>query len=515
MPTPYGTIICLDPETGKELWSYKLEHSRPAGRAVAYWPGDKRTPASILFGTGDGRLYSLNAETGKPTAGFGIKGSVDIKTGVLNGFPHAQFDITSPVTIYKDLAFTGGQVQEAPGPGASGDTRAWDVHTGKLVWRFHSVPHPGEGGNNTWPGTSWKNRSGTNVWGFMSLDLERGLLFLPYGSPSSDFYGADRKGMDLFGNSLVALHADTGKLAWYFQTVHHDIWDYDTAANPMVLFDLQIKGQMRHALASMGKTGWIYILDRRTGVPILGIPERKVPQEASQHTWPTQPIPNGDPFAAQCANKAQWSKWKAPDGKPAKIGCIFTPYNGRQYTVFAPTALGGTDWPPSSYSSKTGYMYVCSKDSSGAWKALPPVKAGGLKPLGNFFQIEGLFQPKGSPGLKPIGKVVAMNMRTNKRVWSVAFAPGDMCYSGVMSTAGGLVFVGRNNGQLQAYDDQTGKLLWSSPKLLASVAAPPMTYTVNDKQYVAVYAGGNGIAAGSATAKVKYGSDLYTFALPS
>jgi alcohol dehydrogenase (cytochrome c) len=183
--------------------------------------------------------------------------------------------------------------------------------------------------------------------------------------------------------------------------------------------------------------------------------------------------------------------------------------------VFAPTALGGTDWPPSSYSSKTGYMYVCSKDSSGAWKALPPVKAGQLKPLGNFFQIEGLFQPKGSPGLKPLGRVVAMNMRTNKRVWSVPFTPGDMCYSGVMSTAGGLVFVGRNNGQLQAYDDQTGKLLWSSPKLLASVAAPPMTYTVNDKQYVAVYAGGNGISAGSATAKVRYGSDLYTFALPS
>ncbi|MGH9551188.1 MAG: PQQ-binding-like beta-propeller repeat protein, partial [Terriglobales bacterium] len=188
MPTPYSTVICLDPETGNEIWSYKLDHSRPAGRGVAYWPGDKRTPASILFGTGDGRLFSLNAETGKPTVGFGVKGAVNIKTGVLNGFPHAQFAVTSPVTVYKNLVFTGGQVQEAPAAGASGDTRAWDVHTGKLVWQFHSVPHAGEVGNDTWPGASWRNRSGANVWGFMSVDVERGLLFLPHGSPSSDFY---------------------------------------------------------------------------------------------------------------------------------------------------------------------------------------------------------------------------------------------------------------------------------------------------------------------------------------
>jgi glucose dehydrogenase len=240
LPTPYGTVIALEPETGKELWSFKMDHGRPAGRGVAYWPGDAKTPPSILFGTSDGRLFSLNAETGKPTTGFGENGAVDIKTDILNGFPNAQFDITSPVTIYKDLAITGGQLQEAPGPGASGDTRAWDVHTGKLVWQFHSVPHPGETGNETWPGTSWKNRSGTNVWGFTSIDLERGLIFLPYGSPSSDFYGADRKGKDLFGNSLVALNADTGKLMWYFQTVHHDTWDYDLESAP-VLMDITQK----------------------------------------------------------------------------------------------------------------------------------------------------------------------------------------------------------------------------------------------------------------------------------
>jgi glucose dehydrogenase len=141
--------------------------------------------------------------------------------------------------------------------------------------------------------------------------------------------------------------------------------------------------------------------------------------------------------------------------------------------------------------------------------------AGKLKPLGNFFQVDGLFQPPGSPGKLAVGKVVAMNMSNNRRAWTVTFSPGDMCYSGILSTGGGLVFVGRNDGRFQAYDSGTGKLKWSSPKLVASVAAPPMTYTVDGKQYVAVYAGGNGIAAGSATAKVKYGSDLYVFALPS
>ena len=179
MPTPYGTVIALEPETGRELWSYKLDHGRPAGRGVAYWHGDAKTPASILFGTSDGRLLSLNAETGKPTAGFGVNGAVEIKSDILNGFPNAQFNVTSPVTIYKDLAMVGGQVQESPAAGASGDMRAWDVHSGKQVWRFHSVPYPGEVGNDTWPGERWKNRSGTNVWGLMSVDLERGLLIFP------------------------------------------------------------------------------------------------------------------------------------------------------------------------------------------------------------------------------------------------------------------------------------------------------------------------------------------------
>jgi quinohemoprotein ethanol dehydrogenase len=499
MPDSKGNVFAFDAVTGERLWYYKPKYPKnfasglPTSRGVVIGDG------KVFMAQTDGNIVGLDQGTGR----------VAWKTHA--GNYKLGYFFTSPPTYYNGMLIIG---QSGGDFGARCQVLGLDAKTGKIKWRFNVIPVGKDLGANTWP----KKRAylgGGAIWAPLTVDPALGLVYVGVGNPVPYNGNVRGAGKELFTESVVALHVDSGKYAWHFQEVHHDIWDYDTAATPLVLFDLKIKGQDRKALASMGKTGWVYILDRRTGVPILGIPEKKVPQEPSQHTWPTQPIPNGEPFAAQCANKALWSKWKAPDGKPVKIGCAFTPYNDKHYTVFAPTALGGTDWPPSSYSSKTGYMYICSKDSSGAWKALPPVKAGGLKPLGNFFQIEGLFQPKGSPGLKPLGKVVAMNMRTNKRVWSAAFSPGDMCYSGIMSTAGGLVFVGRNDGHLQAYDDFTGKLLWTSPKLIASVGAPPMTYTVNDKQYVAVYAGGNGIEAGSATAKIKYGSDLYTFALPS
>ena len=389
---------------------------------------------------------------------------------------------------------------------------AIDGKTGRIKWTFNVIPTGKQKGAETWP----KKRAylgGGAVWAPLVVDPALGLVYVGVGNPVPYNGSVRGKGKELFTESVVALNMNTGQYRWHYQTVHHDIWDYDTAANPLVAFDLTIKGTERKAIASMGKTGWVYLLDRRNGQPILGIPEKKVPQSPVQHTWPTQPIPVGEPFAAQCP-PATWKNWKAPDGKKVKIGCLFTPYNGKQYTAFAPAALGGVDWPPSSYSPRTGYMYVCSKDSSAAWKALPAKEAGKLKPLGNFFQIEGLAAQKGSPAQHSQGKVVAMNMRTNRRAWTANFPSGDICYSGILSTAGGLVFVGRNNQTLQAYDDTTGKLLWTSPKLVASVAAPPMTYQVDGKQYVAVYAGGNGIASGYGTAKVKYGSDLYTFALP-
>jgi len=498
MPDAKGNVYAFDAVTGERLWYYKPKYPKnfsaglPTSRGVVLGDG------KVYMAQTDGSIVGLDQSTGR----------VAWKTNA--GNYKLGYFFTSPPTYVNGMLVIG---QSGGDFGARCKVLGLDAKTGKIKWKFDLIPTKGVGAN-TWP-TKRAYLGGGAVWAPLAADPAMNMVYIGVGNPVPYNGNVRGKGKELFTESVVALRISNGKYVWHYQTVHHDIWDYDTAANPLVVFDLNIKGKNRKAVASMGKTGWIYMLDRRNGKPILGIPEKKVPQSSVQHTWPTQPIPNGEPFARQCPDKKAWSKWKTPDGKPLKIGCLYTPYNDKQYTVFSPAALGGVDWPPSSFSNKTGYMYVCSKDSDAAWKALPEAQAGKLKPLGNFFQIEGLFVPPGSPALKTTqGKVVAMNMRTNKRAWTASFPMGDICYSGVMSTAGGLVFVGRNNNTLQAYDDFTGKLLWTSPKLVASVAAPPMTYTVDGKQYVSVYAGGNGLASGFGTAKVKYGSDLYTFALP-
>jgi len=536
MPTPFGTIIALEPETGKELWSYKLTHGQPARRGVAYWPGDSKTPASIIFGTSDGRLVSLNAETGKPNAGFGVDGSVDIKTDVQNGIPHAQFDVTSPVTIYKDLAITSGQVQEAPGPGASGDTRAWDVHTGRQVWRFHSVPHPGEVGNETWPGTSWKNRSGTNVWGFMSVDVERGLLFLPHGSPSSDFYGADRKGKDLFGNSLVALNADTGKLVWYFQTVHHDTWDYDLESSP-VLLDVVQKGVKVPAVAIIGKAGLMFILDRRNGDPIFGAEERPVPASdvPGEEGWPTQPFPLKPPPLGRHSFSPDEIATVTPEQKKFCTDLMATeggmnsggPYThyGTKLTIVFPGTLGTTNWPGMSYNPDLGYLFVNTVNIADVGKIAknedaPDPAYERTSPWGMYarFWNNDKFWPCQNP---PWGELWAINANTGEVAWKVPFGiveeleangihgTGTLNFGGSISTAGGLLFIAATNDQrFRAFDAATGKVLWET-KLDTGSYTVPMTYEGKDgKQYVVL------VDTGGSFYDTTAGDSVIAFTLP-
>jgi quinohemoprotein ethanol dehydrogenase len=498
MPDAKGNVYAVDAVTGERLWYYKPKY--PKGFAPAL-------PTSRGVTIGDGKVY--HAQLDATIVGLDqATGRVAWKTR-LGDFKKGYFFTAAP-TYVNGLVIAGTSGGDF---GARCRVVALDAKTGKLKWSFAVIPTKPQFGYKTWPARRAYTGGGA-VWATLPVDAKLGLVYVGVGNPVPYNGNVRAPGDELFTESIVALNLNTGKYVWHYQTTHHDNWDYDTAANPLVLFDLKIKGRNRQAVAHAGKTGWVFILDRRNGKPIIGIPERKVPQEPSQHTSPTQPIPIGQPFAAQCAPKS-WLRKKAPDGKPYKLGCIYTPYTENEYTAFAPGALGGTDWPPSSYSPRTGYLYICSKDSSTAWKALPEEKAGKLKPLGNFFQIDGLFPTPGTPATKTPGAVVAMNMRTNRVAWRASFPTGDICYSGVLSTAGGLVFVGRNNRYLEAYDDQTGKLLWRSPKLLASVNAPPMTYTVDNKQYVAVYAGGNGVVSFAGNTKAKYGSELYAFALPS
>ena len=272
MPTPYNRVIALG-GTAHRQGSLDLRQSRHGHepRRGSYWPGDGTAPPMVLFVSG-GSLVGLDARTGVPVPTFGNNGMVDFREGITNGFPTGNLSLSSPPKMYKDLVITGVRVQESPSAGFAGDTRAWDVRTGRLVWQFHSVPRPGETGSDTWQGDDWQTRSGTNVWGFISVDTELGLVYLPNGSPSYDFYGGDRQGANLFGDSVVALEAETGKLTWYFQAVPHDTWDYDFAAAP-VLIDVMRDGTRIPALAEVSKQGLVYILDRRDGTPIFGMEE--------------------------------------------------------------------------------------------------------------------------------------------------------------------------------------------------------------------------------------------------
>src|SRR5436190_6443091 len=282
--SPYGAVHALDATTGTEKWKLQLPNGdRPSKRGLAYWPGSGGVPPSIIFGVLSGSLYSIKASDGTPSAGFGQNGIINLKTPeVMQTGMDPSYSLLSSPTIYKNLIIIGAGTGEGAGgsnagSGPAGDTRAWDARTGKLVWTFHTVPRPGELGYETWEENSAKNRSGVNVWGYTSLDEERGILYMPLGAPNNDRVGIDRPGNNLFSSSVVAVDANTGKYIWHFQLVHHDIWDYDTQSAPL-LVDLQRGGQTVPAVIIVNKTGLMFTLNRVTGKPIFDIEERPVPK---------------------------------------------------------------------------------------------------------------------------------------------------------------------------------------------------------------------------------------------
>src|SRR5580704_2901895 len=284
-------VVALEPETGKEVWTYEVSGGLASFRGVAYWPGDRNNPPRIIFTTSR-KMMALNARTGKVDPGFGKEGSVDLEV------PYA-----GTPTVYKNLLFVGtnfygpGERHIAPQLDQAGgqipEQHAYDVRTGKELWTFHTIPRDGEPGNETWAKGTWENRNGNNVWAFaLTVDEERGILYIPVSVPGANIYGGDRPGANLFGNTLVAHAATTGKMKWYFQTVHHELWDYNLPPAPG-LIDIVKDGKKIPALAQVGKIGYMYILDRVTGKPVFGMEERpvdksNVPGEAS---YPTQPIP--------------------------------------------------------------------------------------------------------------------------------------------------------------------------------------------------------------------------------
>jgi quinoprotein glucose dehydrogenase len=527
-------VVALEPETGKEIWSYSLTGGQPAERGIEYWGGDKQAPPEVFFGTSDGRLIALNARTGQPVPGFGNEGVVDLKKDAQNGFPNSPFGLSSPPIIYKNVVITGAHVQESPSLGSSGDTRAWDIHTGKLVWQFHSIPHPGEPGSETWEDDSGKNRSGTNVWGFFTIDIARGILYMPFGEPTADYYGMDRNGKNLYGTSLVAVDALTGKMKWYFQAVHHDVWDYDLAAPP-VLFDIVHDGHKIPAVAQLSKMGFLFILDRVTGKPVYGIEERPVPTDDAlpgDRAWPTQPFPlKPPPLARNTISRDELAKLTPEHQKYcedlfARIphsGGAFTHYSSEPSLIF-PSSIGGGNWNPPSFDPALGYLFVNTQDFGSVNQMVknPPGSRSEWSRNG-FAGVNRFWDPKNNwpCNQPPWGRLFAINVNTGDIAWQVPLGiteglpedkqkTGRPNLGGSVATAGGLVFIGAtDDSRFRAFDSRTGQELWVT-KIDAGAHSAPITFQgKNGKQYVVVTATGGGFSGDKSN-----GDAVIAFALP-
>jgi len=360
-------VYALVPETGELLW--KFDAAPTALRGLAYWPGNSGMHPRVFAGNGY-HLLALDVTTGKPAPGFGDEGRVDLKKGALGDLKDGRYALESPPAVFGDVVITGCSNGEgSPSAGAYGDIRGWDAKTGKLLWTFHTVPRPGEPGSETWPAGAWKNRSGTNTWGFFTIDVKRGIVYAPLGAPTSDFYGADRIGDGLYGNSLVALDARTGEVKWHQQLVHHDLWDYDLAAPP-ALFDIHRAGRTIPAVAQITKMGLLFVFDRVTGEPVYGVEERPVPQTEipGEVTAKTQPFPVKPPPLAKNSFRLDEMYDRSPDHarfckelfetNHMKIGGPYTPLPLEGNALFFPSTLGGGNWGGVSVDPTLGLLFV-------------------------------------------------------------------------------------------------------------------------------------------------------------
>jgi quinoprotein glucose dehydrogenase len=532
LSTPYYRVVALDAATGKETWAFQLPSGNPSTRGVEYWPGDGKTPPQIVFGSSDAKLYSLDAKTGTPNPAFGEKGIVNLDTPeILRGLP-GRNGLSSPPIVYRNLVITGGTTQENPPQGPAGDVRAWDLRTGKLVWTFHSVPRAGEKFNDTWAGESWKNRSGVNIWGFITVDATRGIVYLPFGAPSVDQYGGDREGNNLFGTSLVAADANTGKYLWHFQIVHHDIWDADLSAAP-VLIDVRQGNRTVPAVAVISKVGLLFILDRVTGKPLYGVEERPVPQSEVplERTAKTQPFPLKPPPLSRMSMSPADVATVTPELEAGcrkliegmQLGGPYLPVTYNRLRVQFPGNHGGVNWGGMSYNPQLGYLFINTnelgqisglkdRDANSTEPARADGQGNRVDPNGPYqgFPGGGRFSIRGADAQQlpcqqpPWGQLTAVNVHTGEFVWRVTLGitdsfPADKQHTGrpgnggTIATAGGLVFVAAtDDGRFRAFDAKTGKELWTF-KLPAAAQATPITYEARDgKQYVVITATGGG-----------------------
>ena len=380
--TPSQKVIALDAATGKLKWKFDsgIASSQPA-RGVTYWTDgkDDRIFAGVM-----NFLYCLDPKTGKPIASFGENGRIDLRKGLREPWQEQSIALTTPGSVYKDMIIVGGRNPESH-PAPPGDVRAFDVHTGALRWDFHTIPRPGEPGYETWPPDAWKNAGAANNWAGATVDTERGIVYAPTGSAVMDFYGADRIGDDLYANTILALDANTGKLLWHFQGVHHDIWDRDFPAAP-ALYTVRKNGQSIPALAQITKQSYVYLFNRVNGEPLFPIHEHPFPPSdlPGEKASPTQPVPDAPaPFGRQqltadmlTDRTPEAHAWAAKEFSTFRSGGQFVPFTSGQKTIIFPGYDGGGEWNGPALDPVSDTLFVGSTEM--AWTGdLSPIKAGG------------------------------------------------------------------------------------------------------------------------------------------
>ena len=546
-----GLVEAIDPGTGRTRWTQRPPVAGPEGlsggtpgKGVAYWSqGSERR----VFSTRQEYLFALDPRNGEPYKDFGDGGKVDLRVGL--GPLATSFRWGGVPLVIRDVVIVGSTMLEqdsaANKEGPPGDVRAYDVRTGKLRWTFHVIPHEGEAGTETWEDKSWSYTGAGNVWSMMSADEELGYVYLPTTSPTHDMFGGHRRGDNLYTSSIVCLDAATGKRVWHFQTVHHDLFDFDNPAAP-ILLDITVDGKRIKAVAQVTKQAFVFVFDRVTGKPVWPIEERRVPQSTvpGEKVSPTQPIPTKPPaFDRQGVTVDDLIDFTPELRAEALkiieqyvIGPLFTPPSVRRDipgttrgTIQVPGSTGGANWQGAAFDPETGILYVPSRTNPFAADLIP-----GNRDQTNLEYRAGtraLMQgPRGLPLLKPpYGRITAIDLNRGEHVWMVPNGDGPRDHPELkalkLGPLGGAVpssaivtrtllfateadqITGRTppssgGTKFKALDKATGKLIWEI-ELEAGANGVPMTYMFNGKQYIVFAIGGQ-----------NHGAELVALSLP-